>query len=207
MIWMRIDASTLDRRASHELLKGCVSPRPIAWISTLSDAGVANAAPYSCFTFVALVPPMVCFSVEPRPDGTKKDTLRNAEFTGDFVVNLVPEDLAAAMNASAEEFPPEVSEIAAVGLTTLPGDKVRAPRIAESPVNLECRVTQVIELGRGGSRLVIGEVLVVHVRDDLYQDGTIHVPRLRPIARLGGNEYCRLGEVFELDRPWLREPE
>jgi len=202
---MRIDASTLDSRASHELLKGCVSPRPIAWISTLSSDGVANAAPYSCFTFVALVPPMVCFSVEPRPDGAKKDTLRNAEFTGDFVVNLVPEELAGAMNATAEDFPPEVSEIAKVGLTATASERVRSPRIAESPVNLECRVTQVIELGRSRHSLVIGEVLVVHVRDDLYRDGTIDVARLRPVARLAGNEYCRLGEVFELDRPWLRE--
>ncbi len=199
---MRIDASTLDRQASHELLKGCVSPRPIAWISTLSAVGVANAAPYSCFTFVSLVPPMVCFSVEPRLDGTKKDTLRNAESTGDFVVNLVPEELAAAMNTSAENFPPEVSEIAKAGLTTAPSEMVRAPRIAESPVNLECRVERVVEVGQ--NRLVIGEVLLVHVRDDLYRDGTIDVARLRPVARLAGNEYCRLGEVFELDRPWLR---
>ena len=202
---MRIDASKLDRQASHELLKGCVSPRPIAWISTLSVDGVANAAPYSCFTFVALVPPMICFSVERLPDGRKKDTLRNAEFTGDFVVNLVPEELAAAMNASAENFPPEVSEIAKVGLTTMPSELVRSPRIAECPVSLECRVTQVIELGRSRHSLVIGEVLLVHVRDDLYRDGTIDVARLRPVARLAGNEYCRLGEVFELDRPWLRE--
>jgi flavin reductase (DIM6/NTAB) family NADH-FMN oxidoreductase RutF len=200
---MRIDASTLDRQAAHELLKGCVSPRPIAWISTLSADGVANTAPYSCFTFVALVPPMVCFSVEPRPDGATKDTLRNAEFTGDFVVNLVPEELAAAMNASAEGFPPEISEFSKVGVTAAASERVRSPRIAESPVNLECRVGRIIELGQ--SSLVIGEVLVVHVRDDLYRDGTIDVARLRPVARLAGNEYCRLGEVFELDRPWLRE--
>lgn len=204
---MRIDASTLDGRAAHELLKGCVAPRPIAWVSTLSAAGVANAAPYSCFTFVALVPPLICFSVERRPDGAPKDTLRNAEFTGDFVVNLVPEELASAMNASAESFPPEVSEIVKVGLTTAPGERVRAPRIAECPVNMECRVTQVLELGRSRHSLVIGEVVLVHVRDDLYRDGTIDVARLRPVARLAGNEYCRLGEVFELDRPWLREAE
>ncbi len=200
---MRIDASTLDRTASHELLKGCVSPRPIAWISTLSEAGVANAAPYSCFTFVALVPPMVCFSVEPRPDGAKKDTLRNIENTGHFVVNLVPEQLAKAMNATAENFPSDVSEIAKAGLTAASSERVKAPRIAESPVNLECRMTQIIRVGQNS--LVIGEVLLVHVRDDLYRDGTVDLARLRPVARLAGNEYCRLGEVFELDRPWLRK--
>ena len=200
---MRIDTSTLDSRASHDLLKGCVSPRPIAWISTLSRDGVANAAPYSCFTFVATVPPMVCFSVE-LLNGRKKDTLRNVEHTGDFVVNLVSEELAAAMNASAANFPPDVSEILQVGLTPAPSERVRAPRIAECPAGLECRMTQIIELGRSRHSLVIGEVLLVHVRDDLYRDGTIDVMRLRPVGRLAGNAYCRLGELFELDRPWLR---
>ncbi len=200
---MRIDATRLDRQAAHELLKGCVAPRPIAWISTVSADGVANAAPYSCFTFVSLVPPMVCFSVELKPDGSKKDTLRNAEFTGDFVVNLVPEELAAAMNATAEDFPPSVSEFQKAGLTPSPSERVRAPRIAESPVNLECRVERILELGRAGQRLVLGEVLLVHVRDDLWRAGTIDVARLRPVARLAANEYSRLGEVFELPRPWL----
>lgn len=200
---MRIETSTLDSRASHDLLKGCVSPRPIAWISTLSRDGVANAAPYSCFTFVATVPPMVCFSVE-LLNGQKKDTLRNVEHTGDFVVNLVSEELAAAMNASAANFPPDVSEILQVGLTPALSERVCAPRIAECPASLECRMTQIIELGRSRHSLVIGEVLLVHVRDDLYRDGTIDVVRLRPVGRLAGNEYCRLGELFELERPWLQ---
>ncbi|MCX7886030.1 MAG: flavin reductase family protein [Verrucomicrobiae bacterium] len=200
---MRIDASKLDRQAAHELLKGCVAPRPIAWISTVSSEGVCNAAPYSCFTFVALEPPMVCFSVERKRDGTKKDTLRNVEETGEFVVNVVPEELAGAMNATAEDFPPWVSEFEKAGLTPVPGERVRAPRIAESPVNLECRVERIVEVG--SNSLVISEVLLVHVRDDLYRDGTIDVGRLRPLARLAGNQYCRLGEVFELERPWLRE--
>jgi flavin reductase (DIM6/NTAB) family NADH-FMN oxidoreductase RutF len=146
---------------------------------------------------------MVCFSVEPRPDGAKKDTLRNIENTGHFVVNLVPEQLAKAMNATAENFPSDVSEIAKAGLTAASSERVKAPRIAESPVNLECRMTQIIRVGQNS--LVIGEVLLVHVRDDLYRDGTVDLARLRPVARLAGNEYCRLGEVFELDRPWLRK--
>lgn len=200
---MRIDTSLLSGEAVHQLLKGCVAPRPVAWISTLSCDGVANAAPYSCFTFVATDPPMVCFSVELR-GGHKKDTLRNLEYTGDFVVNLVSEDLAAAMNASAADFPPDVSEILEVGLTPVAGERVRSPRIGECPASLECRVKQILELGRSRHSLVIGEVLLIHVRDDLYRDGTIDASRLRPVARLAGNQYCRLGEVFELDRPWLR---
>ena len=199
---MRIEASRLDPQASHDLLKACVVPRPIAWISTLGSNGVANAAPYSCFTFVATVPPMVCFSVELR-HGQKKDTLRNLEHTGDFVVNLVSEELAEAMNATAEDFPPEVSEILKVGLTPVPGDAVRSPRIAECPVSLECRVTQIVALGRSRHSLVIGEVLLVHVRDEFARDGSIDLSRLRPVGRLAGNQYCRIGEVFELERPWL----
>jgi len=200
---VRIDTSTLNGEASHQLLKGFVAPRPVAWISTLSREGVANAAPYSCYTFVATVPPMVCFSVELR-DGRKKDTLRNVEDTGDFVVNLFGEDLVQPMNATAEDFPPDVSEILKVGLTPAPGERVRAPRISECPASLECRAVQIIELGRSRHSLVIGEVLFAHVRDDLYRDGTLDVVRLRPVGRLAGNQYCRLGEVFELDRPWLR---
>jgi flavin reductase (DIM6/NTAB) family NADH-FMN oxidoreductase RutF len=199
---VRIEACKLDGHASHDLLKACVVPRPIAWISTQDDNGVANAAPYSCFTFVATVPPMVCFSVELR-DGRKKDTLRNIEQTGDFVVNLVSEELAEAMNATAEGFPPEVSEILKVGLTPVAGEAVQSPRIAECAVSLECRVTQILELGRSRHSLVIGEVVLVHVRDEFTRDGSIDLSQLRPVGRLAGNQYCLVGEVFELERPWL----
>jgi flavin reductase (DIM6/NTAB) family NADH-FMN oxidoreductase RutF len=199
---MRIDPSKLDGEAAHQLLKGCVSPRPIAWISTIGSNGITNAAPFSCFTFVATLPPMICFSIEPR-GGQKKDTLRNVESTKDFVVNLVSEELAEAMNATAEDFPPEVSEITAGGLTAVPSECVRSPRIGECPVSLECRVGQIVELGRSQHSLVIGEVLMVHIRDDLYHNGTIDSTRLRPLGRLAGNQYCRLGEIIELDRPWL----
>jgi flavin reductase (DIM6/NTAB) family NADH-FMN oxidoreductase RutF len=201
---VRIEAGTLDGEAAHQLLKGCVVPRPIAWVSTLGSNGVINAAPYSCFTFAATVPPTVCFAVELRR-GQKKDTLRNVEFTGDFVVNVAGEDLAGPMNASAEDFPPEVSEVVTLGLTPARSEQVRSPRIAECPISMECRLTQIVELGRSRHSLIVGEVLVFHVRDDLYEDGTIRVSRLRPLGRLAGNQYCRLGEVFELDRPWLRE--
>jgi flavin reductase (DIM6/NTAB) family NADH-FMN oxidoreductase RutF len=202
---VRIEAGTLDRDASHRLMKGCVVPRPIAWVSSIGPEGVPNAAPYSCFTFVATLPPMVAFAVEPR-GGQKKDTLRNIEQTGEFVVNVVPEHLAEAMNRTAEDYPPEVSEILQVGLTPQPGERVRAPRIAECPISLECRLVKVVELGRSRHSLVIGEVLVFHIRDDLHRNGEIDVPRLRPLGRLGGNQYVRLGETFELDRPWLRKP-
>jgi len=202
---MRIDASGLDAATAHDLLKGCVVPRPVAWVTTVGERGVVNAAPYSCFTFLATEPPMVCFCVEPRPDGRPKDTLRNLQATGDFVVNVVDEDLAEAMNRTAEDLPPDVSELEAVGLAAAPGERVRSPRIARCPVSLECRVRQVLELGRSRHRLVIGEVLLFHVRDELYRDGQIDVRRLRAVGRLAGNLYARQRDVFELDRPWLRD--
>jgi flavin reductase (DIM6/NTAB) family NADH-FMN oxidoreductase RutF len=149
---------------------------------------------------------MVCFCAEPRADGREKDTLRNCLHSGDFVVNVASDDLAEAINQTAADYPPEISELEAVGLTSLPGERVRSPRIAQCPISLECRVSQVLPLGQSGHRLVIGEVLLFHIRDDLYRDGEIDQQRLRPLARLAGNQYARLGEVFELDRPWRRQP-
>lgn len=202
---MQIDTRNIDSRKAHDLLKGCVAPRPIAWISTLNADRTVNAAPYSCFTFVATEPPMVCFSVERRLTGHKKDTLVNVEQTGDFVVNMVSYELAEAMNQCAEDLPYGVSELARAGLEPYPSETVASPRIAESPVSLECRVADVMELGRSRHSLVIGEVLLLHIRDDLYADGTVDLARLRPVGRLAGNHYCRLGEAFELPRPWLGE--
>lgn len=213
---MRIDAKTLSDKAAHDLLKGCVVPRPIAWVTTLGPGGVVNAAPYSCFTFVATRPPMVCFSVE-RRGAEKKDTLRNLERTGDFVVNVVPDSLAEAMNATSADYPPDVSELAEVGLTAAASDRVTSPRIAECPISLECRVSEVLELGASpgdpkrrkarlgtpGHSLVIAEVLVFHVRDELYRNGEIDQSLLRPVGRLSGNLYLRAADVFELARPWL----
>lgn len=202
---MIIDPATLDRNAAHDLLKSCVVPRPIAWVSTAGPGGVANAAPYSCFTFVALEPPMLCLSIELKPDGTKKDTLVNIERTQDFVINLVAAQHAEAMNATAADFPSDESEILAVGLTPRASERVEAPRIAECAVNLECRLERILELGRSRHSLVIGEVVLAHVRDDLYRDGQIDGAALDLIGRLGGNQYAHTREVFEIGRPWLED--
>lgn len=203
---MQIEARALDRDAAHDLMKACVVPRPIAWVSTLGDNGVANAAPYSCFTFVAIQPPMLGVSVE-RRGNEKKDTLKNIEHTGDFVVNVVPEALAEQMNTTADDYPPEVNEILTVGLTPEACRQVRSPRIAECPISLECRLVQTLELGVAKHAFVIGEVVVFHVRDGLVRHGQIDPELFRPVGRLGGNRYMRLGETFELDRPWLRQKE
>ena len=199
---MRIDAASLDAAAAHDLLKACVVPRPIAWVSTIGPDDVTNAAPFSCFTFLSTCPPQVGFCIEQR-GSRRKDTLINLEHTGDFVVNVVGEALAEPMNRTAADYPPDVSEIVAVGLTAVAGEMVRAPRIAECPISMECRVVDIVELPASRHRFVVGEVLLFHVQDALYKDGQIDQQALKPLARLAGNQYGRIGEVFELDRPWL----
>ena len=199
---MRIDAASLDEAAAHDLLKACVAPRPIAWISTAGPNSVANAAPFSCFTFLSTRPPQVGFCIEQRGD-SKKDTLINLERTGDFVVNVVTESLAEPMNRTADDYPPDVSEILEVGLTPVPGEQVRSPRIAECPISLECRVLDVIQLPASQHRFVVGQVLLFHVQDAVCKDGQIDHEALKPLARLAGNQYGCIGKVFELDRPWL----
>ncbi|MBW2276812.1 MAG: flavin reductase family protein [Deltaproteobacteria bacterium] len=202
---MRLDCATLEDHELHDLMKACVVPRPIAWVSTVGADGVANAAPFSCFTFVAVRPPMLAFSVELRRDGSKKDTLRNIESTGEFVVNVVPERLAEAMNATADDLPPEVDEIALVGLAAVSSRHVAAPRIAECPIAMECRLLRLLPLEPSRNTLVLGEVLAVEIDEQAMRDGAIDAEAWRPLARLDGNRYARQGELFELDRPWLDE--
>lgn len=199
---MRIDPTNLDDQTTHDLLKGCVQPRPIAWVSTLGPDGVGNAAPYSCFTFLATRPPLLGFSIELKPTG-KKDTLVNIEHGREFVVNIPTAEMAEAVNASAANFPPEVDEFQAVGLTPATCQIVKTPRIAQCPINLECRLERLVELGKSRHTLVIGEVVMFHIKDHLLRGGTIHPQDLAPLARLSGNYYGRLTDLFELARPWL----
>ena len=136
---MEIDPRSMPSSAVYKLLIGCIVPRPIAWVSTVSADGVANLAPFSFFMGVCNEPPTIAFS-SGRREGNKKDTVANAEHTGDFVVNVVDDSLAERMNLTSGEYPPEVDEFALTGLTAAPGVKVRAPRLAEAPISLECRV-------------------------------------------------------------------
>src|SRR5687767_9058657 len=137
-----LDPATLDAASAYHLLNSLVAPRPIAWVSTLSEAGVANVAPHSYFTVMAPDPPTVCYS-----SGGIKDTLRNSRFTGDFVVNIVGEELAEQMNLTSADFPTGESEFTAAGLTAIPSDLVKSPRMAEAPAAMECRLLQVLEIG------------------------------------------------------------
>ncbi len=206
---MQIDPRTLSARDVYKLLIGCVVPRPIAWVSTAGRDGGNNLAPFSFFMGVCNDPPMIAFSVGPRSgeslaDGDlTKDTARNVEATGEFVVNVVDDALAEQMNRTSGEYPPEVDEFAVAGLTAAPSVVVRAPRVAEAPINLECRVSDILHLGRGPHHLVLGEIVYFHVRDDVYEPGTgrIDMRRLKPVGRLAGQLYTRVHDIFEMARP------
>jgi flavin reductase (DIM6/NTAB) family NADH-FMN oxidoreductase RutF len=155
------------------------------------------------FMNVSLKPPIVCLGIGWRRDGRKKDTLNNIEATKEFVINVVDEGLAEAMNRTSAYYPPEVDEFREAGLTAVESRMVKAPRVAESPMSMECSLRQILQFGESpdGGCLVIGEVLLFHVMDDLYVNDRIELSRLRHIGRLGGNLYCRTRDVFEMERP------
>jgi flavin reductase (DIM6/NTAB) family NADH-FMN oxidoreductase RutF len=188
----------------YKLMVGVIVPRPIAFVSSISADGILNLAPFSFFTGISANPPVVCFSPMIRgSDGERKDTLRNIEVTKEFVVNIVSEDFAQQMNICSAEFPPDVDEFAASGLTPLPSDLVKPPRVLESRVNMECRLMQIVSISAkplGGS-LVIGEVLRFHVADELFENFKIDPDLLRPIGRMGGPTYTRVTDRFDLARP------
>jgi flavin reductase (DIM6/NTAB) family NADH-FMN oxidoreductase RutF len=202
-----IDTNELALQDASHLMTDIVVPRPIAWVSTVDENGVYNLAPFSCYGLVSGMPMVVGFSVGAYRDGRKKDTLRNIEFTKDFVVNVVTETLASAMNVTSAAYPRQVSEFSEAGLTPVKADIVNAPMVAESPIKMECRVLQIIEFGKNPvtNSLILGSVLRVHIADKYWNKVTKRVDGLRPIARLGGegDEYCRTGDVFQMKRPTI----
>ena len=199
---MKIDPANLDYKDSHELLIGAIVPRPIAFVSTVSEDGVFNAAPFSFFTGVCVKPALIGFEAAWRRDGQKKDTLRNIEFSREFVVNIVPESMAKAISQAAEEYPRHMSEFKETGLTPKKADMVKTPMVAESPVNMECRLVQILEFGQAPRRasFIIGEVVRVHVKDEIWVNGQIEMAKLRAIGRLGGQLYCHTADMFEIEK-------
>jgi flavin reductase (DIM6/NTAB) family NADH-FMN oxidoreductase RutF len=197
----------MNPTAVYKLLIGCVVPRPIAWVSTVGPDGVRNLAPFSFFMGVCPDPPTIAFSCGPR-DGAKKDTVRNLEHTGDFVVNVVDDANAEPMNLTSGEYAADVDEFGIARLTAVPSTRVRAPRVAEAPVSMECRVAQVLSVGRGPHSLVLGEIVQFHFRDDVFDPATgrIDMHRLRPVGRLAGNLYARVHDIFEMKRPSANYP-
>jgi len=195
---MIVDPGAVSAVRFAQLMNSVIVPRPIAFITTASAAGRVNAAPFSWFCGLATRPPLLGVSISPR-GGEPKDTLRNVRETREFVVNVVTEAMAAQIVKASGDWPAEVDELALVGLTALPSDLVCPPRVAESPVNLECRLDREIALGE--SCFVVGEILRAYVRDDVLTQGRVDVAKLRPLARLGGEQYTGLGELLRLPRP------
>lgn len=209
---LSIDPARCEQRQVYKLMTGLIVPRPIALVSTVDKAGAANLAPFSFFNGVGSVPPSILFcptvraplgsAHEIRPD-IRKDTLRNVEETGEFVVNVVSDAIAAQANAASAEVPPEVDEFVLSGLTPIASDVVRPSRVAESPAAMECRLLQVVYLSRkpGGGVVVIGEVVRFHVREDLFDDFRIDPVGLDAIGRMAGNTWVRTRERVEHVRP------
>jgi flavin reductase (DIM6/NTAB) family NADH-FMN oxidoreductase RutF len=188
---VEFDPATLPPNGMYKLLISSVVPRPIAWVSSVDVEGVRNLAPFSYFMAITDDPPTIAFSSSFRGAGAdgKKDTLRNVEATREIVVNVVDDDLAAQMNVTSGEYPPEVDEFDVAGLAVAPGARVKAPRVANAPVAMECHLDRIVPVGR--ANLVIGRIVYLHVRDGLYDEasGRVDMHRLRPVGRLAGNLY------------------
>ncbi len=197
---MQIEMASLEREELHELLGSIIVPLPIALISTIGEDGIYNAAPFSLVIPVCWKPPIVCASFGLRK-GQKKDTLRNIEFSEDFVVNIVDEAFIKPTIQTSADYPSGTDEIKEVGLTAIAADRVKSPRIAESQISLECRLVEKLELGDGQNLrgIIFGEVVLAHVRDELWDDGKIQPSRLRTVGRLGSEIYCRTGDIFEME--------
>jgi flavin reductase (DIM6/NTAB) family NADH-FMN oxidoreductase RutF len=203
---MNIDLEGMNKQDLHHLLTCIVVPRPIAWVSTVDKEGVFNLAPFSAYCVMSFKPPVVGFCVSPPRDGAKKDTLKNIVLTGEFVINVVDETLVDAMNITAIPYPGDTDEFKEAGLTPVNADVVKVPMVLESPVQMECRLNRILEFGESPmvTGYVIGDVLCVHVKDELYAGDEIQVDKLRAVGRLGGRGrdlYCRTTDSFEVQRP------
>jgi flavin reductase (DIM6/NTAB) family NADH-FMN oxidoreductase RutF len=198
-----IDPVDIGCAAMYDVLVACIQPRPIAFVSTLSPDGQPNLAPFSFFMPGGANPPSLAISVTLAGGGRRKDTLRNIEMTGEFVINLVTREMAPGMNQTSYSFPEDVSEWPHSGFESLPSELVAPSRVAISPAQFECRLFQVVQHGSDGGAAVyiIGEVLRAHVRQDLWSADGAHL--VRPIARLGGPNYLDLAtaSVFQMERP------
>lgn len=200
MIELNLQAEHADR--AYPVLAGLVTPRPIAWVTTLNEDGSVNAAPFSFFNVFGANPPLVIFAPGNRDDGSPKDTARNCERTGEFVINLVDGPLAEVMNRTSATVPYGVSETVRENLGTAASSSIATPRIAAAPAALECRLHEIQRIGE--NRLVLGIVHRVQVREDLLDPATLRVrgEKFHPIGRMSvPNWYCRTSDLFEMVRP------
>ena len=201
---MEIDVAKTPVVDVYHMLVGIVTPRPIAWVTTIDVKGRVNLAPFSFFNAFGANPPIVVFSPTLRRDATKKDTLLNVEATGEFVIHASTAAFAEKINQSSTEMPPGESEVELIGLHTTPSLKVKPPRLVEAPIAMECKVRQILPMGDGpiAANLVIGEVLIIHVDDAMLDEhGRVDPRKLKTVARLGGDFLCHTSDLFEQRRP------
>ncbi len=200
-----IDPSQLPEREVYKLMSGAIVPRPIAWVSTISDDGQPNLAPFSFFNAVCEDPPTLLFTASIRKaDGQGKDTYHNIRANGEFVVNFVTEALAAAMNITAVEAPAHVNEFERAGLTAAPSQRVRPPYVAESPIQFECKLREILTIGEGvgGGYIILGTIVHMRFADAVYRPNNyVDIDAYQPVGRLAGADYARVTERFSLERP------
>lgn len=199
---MQIDPREHDSARLYQLMTSVIAPRPIAWVSTLSREGVRNLAPFSYFNGVTSKPPLVSIAVG-RRRGARKDTANNASATRELVINVVSEPLLDTMVLTSGEYGPEVDEFELAKVDTLPSVKVKPPRVAAAPIQLECVTREIFEVSPGIVDLVIAEIVLFHVADGLPVRDDLYIPAqsFRPVARLGAHDYTTLGAIREVPRP------
>lgn len=199
-----IDPNALPGRENYKFLSGSIIPRPVAFVTTQSSEGILNAAPFSYFNIITDEPPMISVSVQ-RLNGAMKDTSRNAVETGEFVVHISDESYIDQINNTAKPLPSNESEVEDSGLTPVNSIKVSVQGVKEANIRLECVLERALELGGTDGNpscdLLIGRVVYYHIREDLYKKGRINAAGLKPVSRLAGSAYAKLGETFEIIRP------
>lgn len=200
---MILDPSSVPHRDAYRLMISAYIPRPIAFVSTRSRTGVDNAAPFSYSMGVSSHPMILAVSIGER-DGRPKDTARNILDTREFVVNLVTESIAEKMNIASGDYAADVSEFDEAGLTRAPSEAIQPPRIAESPVNFECRLIRAVRVA--DNTVFFGEALRLHIDDRVLTEGLVDVHKMHAIGRMGGPRYCRTQDVFEMRRPRVTGP-
>jgi flavin reductase (DIM6/NTAB) family NADH-FMN oxidoreductase RutF len=207
---MNVSPSEIPYSEIYSILLNSVAPRPIAWVSTISAVNALNLAPFSFFNVVCVDPPLLAFapgrrrSKQPQvADGEAKDTLRNIRETGEFVVNVVTYELSGAMNLTSGEYDASIDEFEVAKLTPEPSTIVRPPRVAESPVSFECKLHQILDFSSAptSGSLVIGQIVSIHMNDEYLKDGRVDRNSLDLIGRMGGTQYTRTTQRFEMVRP------
>jgi len=200
---LSIDPASMSERENYKFLIGSIIPRPIAFVTTISNDGVLNGAPFSYFNIVSSNPPMISLSIQ-RSAGRQKDTARNIIESKQFVVHIVDEQNVEKINKTAASLPPDQSEIELANLTPVESVKICVPGVKEAKIRMECSLEHSLELGgtdTPGCELIIGKVVQFHINSNIYENGRIDPRGLAAVSRLAGNNYAKIGEIFEIERP------